>query len=144
MAHDLLLELGRKSVQRAHESLRRRNEDPLRPAFVALEMEDALGTVELRAFEHEPDDGAGGVELAEPVSVDLIDVGLVETTEDVGVEPAERKRDQRVEHVDERFRPRSVPVVVVLVTVEPQVLLEALGERAPQHIAEVAVEQVIG
>ena len=80
---------------------------------VALDAKDGLGAVEPGAVEHEANDGTRGVELPQAITVDLVDVGLVEPPEHVGIELAEWRRKQRVEDVDERLVARAVPVVVV-------------------------------
>lgn len=111
-------------------------------APVALDTEDPFRSGEARAVEHEPDDGARRVELAEAVAVDVVDVGLVQAAQHVGAELRERQRHERVEHVGERLVARSVPVVVV-VAEEPAVARAATVERLVQYPPKVAVHLLV-
>src|SRR4051812_11571439 len=88
-----------REVQEAH-----------RAALVTLQPKDARWTAEVGTVQHEPYDRARRVELAEAVTVDVIDVGLVQAAENVGVELAEWHGQQRVQDVHHDARRRPEPV----------------------------------
>ena len=110
---------------------------PLVP-LVTLDPEDSLGSGEPGAVEHEPDHRTRGVELAESVTVDLIDVGLVQSAEHVRSQARERKRHERVEHVRQGLITWPKPVVVVVLAEQPAVARTAALKGLVEHALEVA------
>ena len=111
--------------------------------LIALDPKDSLGSGEPGAVEHEPDDRTRGVELAESVTVDLIDVGLVQSAEHVRSQTRERKRHERVEHVCKRLITWPEPVVVVVLAEQPAVARTAALKGLVEHVLEVAPHALV-